>query len=206
MMAARRVYVVEDEEPIRRSLHLMLRVLGYEAQLFESGASFLAALPDLASGCVLLDLRMPLIDGLEVQRRLAAAASGHSVVMMSGHGDLVMAVTALEQGAVAFLDKPFSRAALEQALHYAFLRLEDLEAHRRHLRSAALAVQRLNATDRKVLELMARGHDTEEIVRRTGLAEVDVDLSRSRIFTEFSVETITEALHVAFHARRGASL
>lgn len=206
MMDARRVYVVEDEEPIRRSLRLMLRVLGYEAQLFESGASFLAALPDLASGCVLLDLRMPQIDGLEVQRRLASTGTGHSVVMMSGHGDLGMAVTALEQGAIAFLDKPFSRAALEFALHHAFERLEDLEAHRRHLRSAALAVQRLSAADREVLELMARGRDKDDIARQTGLADVDVELSRSRIFAEFGVETITEALHVAFHARRGASL
>ena len=205
-MKPRLVYVVDDEEAIRRSLHLMLRVLGYEARQFESGASFLAALSDLASGCVLLDLRMPEIDGLEVQRRLMAAGSGHSAVVMSGHGDIGIAVTALEQGAVAFLEKPFSRAALQQALRCAFLRLEDFDTYRNHLRAAAVAVQRLPSTERQVLELMARGHDTEGIVRQTELSGVDVELSRSRIFAALGVETVTDALHMAFAARRVALL
>jgi len=205
-MSARDVHVVDDEEAIRRSLHLMLRVLGYDAQLFASGTSFLAALPGLPSGCVLLDLRMPEVDGLEVQRRLTAAAADHSVIVMSGHGDLAMAVTALEQGAIMFLDKPFSRTTLQQALRCAFLRLDDAGRYRDYLRAAAAAVQRLSSLERQVLELMARGYDSDGIVRQMGLSDMEVELSRSRVLAVLEVETVTEALHVAFAARRVALL
>ena len=129
-MSARCVHVIDDEDAIRRSMQLMLRVMGYEAQAFESGVSFLAAQSEITNGCVLLDLRMPEIDGLEVQRRLNAGGSDHSVIVMSGHGDLGLAVTAMEQGAVAFLEKPFPRAALQQVLEVAFLRLEDPDGYR----------------------------------------------------------------------------
>jgi len=205
-MKPRLVYVVDDEEAIRRSLHLMLRVLGYEARQFESGAAFLAALPDLASGCVLLDLRMPEIDGLEIQRRLMAAGSGHSAVVMSGHGDIGIAVTALEQGAVAFLEKPFSRTVLEGALKHAFLRIEDVEAYRGFLRSAALTVQQLSSTERKVLELMARGHDLKGVAQRSGIPLMDVEVARSRIMERLGADTVTDMLQSAFAARRAALL
>ncbi len=206
MMGSRHVHVVEDEEPIRRSLHLMLRALGHDVQLFDSGSTFLATLPHLPRGCVLLDLRMPEVDGLEVQRRLTAAGAAQSVIVMSGHGDLGVAVAALEQGAVAFLEKPFSRAALQQALGCAFLRLEDAETYRSHLRAAAVAVQRLPSIERQVLELMARGHDASSIARQIGRSDMEVELARSRIFVELEVETVTEALHMAFAARRVALL
>lgn len=205
-MNPRLVYVVDDEEAIRRSLHLMLRVLGYEARQFESGAAFLARLPGLASGCVLLDLRMPEIGGLEVQRRLIAAGSDHSAIVMSGHGDLGVAVTALEQGAVAFLEKPFSRTVLEGVLNHAFLRIEDVEAYRDFLRSAALAVQQLPSTERQVLELIARGHDLEGVAERSGIPLMDVELARSRIMERLGAETVTEMLQSAFAARRAALL
>ena len=87
-MSIKYVHVVEDEEAIRRSTHMMLKILGYEPQTHASGGGFLDALPDLPRGCVLLDIRMPEIDGLEVQRRLQAAGSEQPLVMMSGHGDL----------------------------------------------------------------------------------------------------------------------
>ena len=205
-MSARCVYVIDDEDAIRRSMQLMLRVLGYGAQTFESGPSFLAVQSELASGCVLLDLRMPEIDGLEVQRRLNAAGSDHSVVVMSGHGDLGIAVTAMEQGAIAFLEKPFSRATLEDVLALAFLRLDDPDGYRAYLHSAASALQKLEATDRKVLQLIARGHDLDGIAQQTGLPAVSIEVSRARIHAELGTETVTEALRLAFAARRAAPL
>ena len=149
-MTARRVYVVDDEEPIRRSLHLMLRTLKFAPRTFADGPELIESLPGLDAGCVLLDLRMPEIDGLEVQRRLIAASAPHSVIVMSGHGDLGVALTAMEQGAIAFIEKPFSRATLEQLLGIAFLRLEDFDEYARHLRSAAADVSELSAEDRDI--------------------------------------------------------
>ena len=204
-MSARCVHVIDDEDAIRRSMQLMLRVMGYEAQAFESGVSFLAAQSEIMNGCVLLDLRMPEIDGLEVQRRLNAGGSDHSVIVMSGHGDLGLAVTAMEQGGVAFLEKPFPRAALQQVLEVAFLRLEDPDAYRAYLRSAAVALQKLDATDQKVLELIARGHDSEGIAAQTGMPAVAIEIARSRIFAQLGTQTVTEVLRLAFAARRAAS-
>ena len=203
-MSKRCVHVIDDEDAIRRSMQLMLRVLGYEVQTFESGIAFLAAQTELASGCVLLDLRMPEIDGLEVQRRLRASGADHSVIVMSGHGDLGIAVTAMEQGAIAFLEKPFSRAALQEVLELAFMRIEDPDGYREYLRSAATALQELEPTDQRVLELIARGHDSDSIARQTGLPAVAIEVSRSRIYAELGAQTVTEVLRLAFAARRAA--
>jgi two-component system response regulator FixJ len=203
-MSTRCVHVIDDEDAIRRSMHLMLRVLGHEARTFASGTEFLAAQPGLACGCVLLDLRMPEIDGLEVQRRLRASGADHSVIVMSGHGDLGMAVTAMEQGAIAFLEKPFSRAALQEVLELAFTRIEDPNGYREYLLSAAAAMQKLEPTDRRVLELIARGYDSGSIAQQTGLPAVTIEVSRTRIHAQLGAQTVTEVLRLAFAARRAA--
>jgi two-component system, LuxR family, response regulator FixJ len=200
-VTTRHVYVVEDEEPIRRSSDLMLRVLGFAAHTFESGVTFLQGADELIPGCVLLDIRMPEIDGLEVQRRMNASGHEHSVVMMSGHGDLSVAAPAFENGAVAFLEKPFPRAALQRALDIAFLRLEDPAAHRASLEAAKQAVAALEPADKQVLALFARGLANENISAELGLAPAAIEFSRSRIFDTLGVESMTEALRLAFAAR-----
>lgn len=204
-MTVRRVHVVDDEEAIRRSMDLMLRVLGYEAQCFESGPAFLSGQSELSGGCLLLDLRMPEIDGLEVQRRLNGMGAEHSVIVMSGHGDLGMAVTAMEQGAVAFLEKPFTRAALQRSLELAFMRIDDADGYRDYLRSAVETVRKLDTADQRVLELMAQGQDSEGIARRTGMPPMSIELARSRIYAELGAQTATDVLRLAFAARRADS-
>jgi two-component system response regulator FixJ len=201
-MSVRYVHVVEDEDAIRRSTHMMLKILGYEPQTYASGVAFLDALPDLPQGCVLLDIRMPEIDGLEVQRRLQAAGSEQPIVVMSGHGDLTIAVAAMERGAVAFLEKPFPRTALEQALDVAFLQLESPESYQHYLDSAASAVAKLEPTDRQVLELIARGHDAESIAQQTGLPPPLLEVSRARIFAGLDAGSLTDVLRVSYAAAR----
>lgn len=201
-MRTRYVHVVEDEQAIRRATQMMLKVLGFEPQVHASGIAFLDVLTDLPDGCVLLDIRMPEMDGLEVQRMMKAAGSDLPIVMMSGHGDLAIALAAMEQGALAFLEKPFPRAALEQALEIAFLRLENPQSYQQYLDSAASAIAKLEPTDRQVLALMAHGKDAESIVRRTGLPPLAVEVSRSRIFAELKVGSLTEVLRIAFAAAR----
>jgi two-component system, LuxR family, response regulator FixJ len=202
-VTTRHVYVVEDEEPIRRSSQLMLRVLGFAAQTFESGATFLQGAAELAPGCVLLDIRMPEIDGLEVQRRLNAEGHGHSVVVMSGHGDLSVAAPAFENGAIAFLEKPFPRALLQQALEFAFARLEDPVGYGDYLGAAHRSVAALAPADREVLALFTRGFANENISDALGLTPAAIELSRSRIFESLDVNSMTEALRLAFAATRG---
>ena len=205
-MNPRCVHVVDDEDAVRRSTQMILRVLGYETQAFESGIAFLEAQPNLTRGCVLLDRRMPEIDGLEVQRRLNAAGASYPVIVVSGHGDLGMAATAMEQGAIAFLEKPFSRTALEQVLEPAFALLNDPVGYRSYLLSAAAAVQRLAPVDRRVLDLIAQGHDSVGIARQSGLSTTAIELSRARIYAELGIGTLTEVLRWAYAARRAEML
>ncbi|HEU4652205.1 MAG TPA: DNA-binding response regulator, partial [Croceibacterium sp.] len=129
----------------------------------------------------------------------------HSVVVMSGHGDLGAAVTAMENGAIAFLEKPFSRAALEKVLALAFKRLDDPDGYRVYLRTAAAMMQALDPSDRRVLELMARGHDLDSIAVHSGLPATAIEMARTRIHTALGVETVTEVLALAFAARRAAT-
>src|SRR5689334_12936411 len=100
-MARRKVYVVDDEEPIRRAACLLLKVSGFDATSFEAGSALLNVADSLIPGAILLDLRMPDMDGIEIQQRLSDGKSVHPVVIMTGHGDLQSAISALEGGAVA---------------------------------------------------------------------------------------------------------
>ncbi|MGX7952100.1 response regulator transcription factor [Tsuneonella sp. HG249] len=205
-MIPRPVYVVDDEEPIRRSMDMLLRTMKLAPDLFSGGEAFLECASSLAPGCVLLDLRMPDMDGLEVQRHLTGAASPHSLIVMSGHGDIDAVLTAMEQGAIAFLEKPFSRTALEQLLQIGFLRLEDPGAYRSHLQSAASAVAALAEADREVLDLIVRGNDLHMIAEHTRLPHAAVEIARSRIFAQLGATSLVDALRVAFLARRAAIL
>src|SRR3546814_17102237 len=106
------IYVVDDDEAIRRSLSFMLKTSGFMVKLFEGGLPFLKEAAGLEPGCVLLDVRMPDMDGLAVQRELRARGVMLPVVIMTGHGDIDMAVTAMKAGASDFIEKPFEKAAL----------------------------------------------------------------------------------------------
>lgn len=195
-----RVHVVDDEEPVRRSLALMLKVSGYSVSTFESGIAFLEAAEALAPGVLLLDVRMPDIDGLEVQRRLAGLKIELPVIVMTGHGDLSVAVAALKAGAVAFLEKPFGKATLTEPLDAAFLKLQDPRAYADGLASAAASVASLGGDDQTLLTYLAAGRPIEKIAADLGVSAAAAEVRRARLFSELRVESINEALRIAFAA------
>ncbi|MBW8784488.1 MAG: response regulator transcription factor [Novosphingobium sp.] len=197
-MTKRRVYVVDDEEPIRRSSRLMLSVLGYDVAAFETGSAFLDSPAVLEPGCILLDIRMPHVDGLQVQQELNRRGAPHPVVMMSGHGDIGVAVPAFENGAVAFLEKPFSRAALVGALEVAFAKLEDGPAFQRYVDAARVAIGKLREGDAAVLHLIAGGFGKDAIAAELGVPVDSVEVARARIFAALGIDSITDALRLAF--------
>lgn len=202
-MTKRIVYVVDDEEPIRRSLRLMLSVQGYAVTLFESGPALLGVVDALMPGCVLLDVRMPEMDGIEVQRHLAARTAGLPVVVMTGHGDLTIAVSALQNGAVSFVEKPFTKATLNQALATAYLKLEDPVGYRGHADAAAAKVSGLGEEERAVLAHLALGRSNEAIAAELGVETATVELRRARLLTELGADSLSDALRFAFAAGYG---
>src|SRR5215468_3565491 len=106
-MSKGNVYVIDDDEAMRDSLHFLLDSSGYQVKLFDTATSFLEALPKLEFGCVVSDVRMPGIDGIELLKRMKALRCGFPIVVMTGHGDVPLAVEAMKLGAMDFLEKPF---------------------------------------------------------------------------------------------------
>lgn len=203
MVAKRAVYVVDDEAAIRRSLNLMLTVQGYAATAFESGPALLDAVDSLAAGTVLLDVRMPEMDGIEVQRRLVGRGAGLPVVVMAGHGDLAIAVAAMQNGAVAFIEKPFTGATLRRALHAAFLKLEDPAGYGRHLEEVAAGIRALGEKDRTLLARLAAGLSNEAIANEIGGGLAGVEVRRARLLADLGAENLSDLLRMAFAAGLG---
>lgn len=202
-MATRTVYVVDDEEPIRGALRMMLRVQGYSVTLFSSGPAFLETVESLVPGCLLLDVRMPDMDGIEVQRHLIARQASLPVVVMTGHGDLAVAVSALQHGAAAFVEKPFAKAVLKRALERAFLQLENPDAFRADVEASAGRVAGLGEAEREVLARLAAGRSNEAIAADLATSVSVVEVRRARLFAALGVESVNEALTIAFDAGLG---
>ncbi len=196
-MAGRSVYVVDDEEPVRNALKLMLTVSGYAVTTFDSGAALLDAAEALVPGVVLLDVRMPDMDGIEIQRHLAGGRIALPIVVMTGHGDLAVASSALQAGAVAFLEKPFAKEVLTRALDAAFLKLEEPEAHDRQLAAAAAAVHGLGEDERALLAHVVAGLSNEKIAADLGVGAAIVERRRARLFAQLGVESLNDVLAMA---------
>lgn len=201
-MAKRPVYIVDDEEPIRRSACLLLKVSGFAPDGFEDGRAFLDRHSTLDPGCVLLDIRMPDLDGIAVQRRLAEQESPHAAVIMTGHGDVASAVAALDAGAVTFIEKPFSRTHLLPAVELAFRKIERPDYYRAHLHAAREQVDSLADREKTVLSMLAQDQSSEQIAAALGLSSSEIDMSRALILQQLGVESIPAALTIAFSAAR----
>lgn len=201
----RTVHVVDDDEAIRHSIGFMLRKAGYTVLTYPSGTEFLKALTRATQGCVLLDVRMPDIDGLEVQARLAAQGIMLPVIMLTGHGDVTLAVRAVKAGAIEFLEKPFERAALLAAIDEA---LEQARRTDRGQLASAEAVVRLAALterERDVLAGMVLGRPNKLIAFDLGIATRTVEVHRANLMEKLSARSLSDVLRIAFAAGFGTT-
>ncbi len=201
--ANRTVHVVDDDEAIRRSIGFLLRKAGYAVETYAAGAVFLKAVSRETPGCVLLDVRMPELDGLEVQARLAQQGIAMPVVMLTGHGDVTLAVRAIKAGAIEFLEKPFERAALLGAIEAA---LDQLTRAGRGQLAAADAVVRLaalTAREGEVLGGMVQGRPNKLIAYDLGIATRTVEVHRARLMEKLSAHSLSDVLRIAFAAGLG---
>jgi two-component system, LuxR family, response regulator FixJ len=198
----RLIYLVDDEEAIRRSAGFMLKTSGYQVASFASGVEFLKE-RDLAPGCVLLDVRMPGMDGLEVQRELLARGSTLPVIVMTGHGDVNVAVQAMKAGAIDFIEKPFEKAVLLRALDDGFSRIEQADRGRVRAEEANVRLNALTARERDVLQGLVRGHPNKTIAFDLDISPRTVEIHRANLMTKLGVASLSEALRIAFAAGLG---
>lgn len=200
MNARRMIHIVDDEEAIRRSAGFMLKTSGYAVLTYASGDAFLQAAKDVEPGCVLLDVRMPGMDGLEVQKIMAERGIAMPVVVLTGHGDITVAVRAMKGGAVDFIEKPFEKAVLLTAITAAFERLDDVEARAARASDAAVAIAALTSREQDVLKGMTQGLPNKTIAFDLGISPRTVEVHRANLMAKLQVKSLSEALRIAFAA------
>jgi len=181
------VHVVDDEDSIRRSLDFLLRSAGFRVEKWQDGEAFLKGADRAQPACVLLDVRMPGMDGLQVQAEMAERGYNLPVIVLTGHGDIATAVRAMRGGAVDFLEKPFNRERLLQALETGFVQLSDREGARNRQDWARTQVAGLTPREREVLEGLACGYPNKTIAYDLGISSRTVEVYRANVMTKFEV-------------------
>lgn len=200
MSGEQTVYIVDDDAAVRRSLERLFDSAGFEYISYETPIAFLEAAPRLSAGCVLLDLRMPGLDGLEVQARLAKLESTLSVIVMTGQGDIQTAVRSMKAGAADFIEKPFDDDVLLDAIRAALARPRGSDrAHEAVEATHRLAV--LSAREREVLDGLMAGRPNKVIAFELGLSVRTVEVHRARMMHRLGVRQLAEAVRLAVLAR-----
>jgi two-component system response regulator FixJ len=200
MTAERTVHVVDDDAAVRRSLERLLDAAGFRAVSYETPMAFLASAPGLSSGCVLLDVRMPGMDGLTLQARLAKLDNHLPVVVMTGQGDVQTAVRAMKAGAVDFIEKPYDDEVLVTAIELA-LSLPRQSDRNREAAEAALRVAALSPRERQVLDALVAGRPNKVIAYDLGISARTVEVHRARMMERLGIRQLAEAIRLAVMAR-----
>lgn len=196
----RMVHLVDDDPSVRRSVGFMLKTSGHQVQAYESGTELLKNGSQLNQGCILLDIRMPGMDGLEVQQALQEKGVRLPVIIMTGHGDVSLAVKAMKAGAVDFIEKPFEKATLIASLDQGFRRLSRQEAAHDRKKDAEVRLQVLTPRERDVLDGLAQGLPNKTIAYDLGISPRTVEIHRANLMTKLEVRSLSEALRIAFAA------
>jgi FixJ family two-component response regulator len=190
------IFVVDDDAAVRSSLSRLLRSAGWNAEAFPSAGDFLERAPISGPGCVLLDVNMPGMNGLELQDRMAGVGIALPVVFLTGKGDIPMSVRAMKHGAVDFLVKPVEEDELFQALELAIRRQADEAAGRRQRDSILARLALLSDREREVLELILQGRLNKQIAYDLGIVEKTVKAHRGRVMEKMQAHTVAELVHL----------
>ena len=195
--ATQTIFLVDDDPGVLKALSRVLRQEGWSVETFESAEAFLARSDQTASGCVVLDVTMPGLDGLELQRRLAEAGQFLPIIFVTGHGDIPMSVRAIKAGAADFLTKPVQAQALVAAVRAAI----EQDALSREARAGTaelrLRLDSLTTREREVLVALAAGRLNKQIAGDLGVVEQTVKFHRARIMERMQAKTVAELMHIA---------
>ena len=191
------VYVVEDDPSMRNALKNLLKSVGLHAKLFASAQEFLSAeKPDIVS-CLILDVRLPGISGLDLQRELSRSNNHIPIIFITAHGDIPMSVRAMKAGAVEFLTKPFRDQDLLDAIQVALDRDRVRRAREQHVASLHSRLKSLTARERELLSWVVSGRPNKEIAAELGMSEITVKVHRGNLMRKMQAPSFADLVRMA---------
>lgn len=194
------IYVIDDDDAMRDSLNFLLDSSGYSVTLFDNAQRFMDALPGLAFGCVVSDVRMPGIDGIELLKRMKAQHSPFPILIMTGHGDVPLAVEAMKLGAVDFLEKPFEDDRLIAMIETAIRQAEPAAKSEAIARDVAARVASLSPRERQVMEGLVAGLSNKLIARDYDISPRTIEVYRANVMTKMQAGSLSELVRLAMRA------
>jgi len=189
--------VVDDDPDVRKGIETLVKSAGLSVKSYSSASRFLDACERDASGCLVLDVRMPGLDGLGLQKALAARGTAIPIVFITGHGSVPMSVQALKAGAVDFIEKPFDDEKLLQSIRRAMAMDDQSREHRDRRKVYEDRFALLTAREREVMGLLIAGKHTKGIAAELGISIKTVDKHRTKILQKMQVDTVVELVHLA---------
>jgi len=194
------VYVVDDDEAVRDSLKWLLEGVSYTVRTFDSAESFLAGFDPKAIACLVLDVRMPGMSGLELQEELLSRKLDLPLIFITGHGDVPMAVHTMKKGAADFIEKPFDQAKLKAQVERMLAQAREAASRRERERINQALMARLTAREQQVLERIMAGRLNKQIADDLGISIKTVEAHRANIMDKLKANTVADLMRVALAA------
>ena len=191
------VYIVDDDVSVCRALSLLLKAHGFKAQAFTRSADFLACKHQKAPSCLLLDIRLPDINGLALQDAMAERKLTIPIIFITGHGDIPMSVRAMKAGAVDFLPKPLTEKKLLNAIMLAISKNRTENKKQAQIRKIQRHIEALTPREQEVFRLVAKGMLSKQVARKLGTTLQTIKVHRGRVMQKMQAKTVTELIHFA---------
>jgi two-component system response regulator FixJ len=190
------VHIVDDDEAVRQSLAFLLSTSGTPVRVYESATAFLQALPSLQPGCLITDVRMPDMTGIELLQRLRSRSVDLPVIVITGHGDVPLAVEAMKSGAIDFIEKPFADDAILKAVQAAALRLAHGERRSGEDVAIAARIASLSERERQVLDGLIAGAANKTIALDLGISPRTVEVYRANVMSKMQAKSLSELIRM----------
>ena len=194
------VHLIDDDEDVRKALAFLLSTAGMAVRVHESGLHFLDSLEGLQPGCIVSDVRMPGLDGLELQRKLQEKGVDMPMIIMTGHADVALAVAAMKAGAIDFLEKPFDDELLLSAVRMALSRYDQADQSQAEAAQIRTRADALSLRERQVLEGLLAGHPNKTIAYDLGISPRTVEVHRANVMAKMGAKSLSGLLRMAMLA------